>query len=202
MDVAFEFAKRLSGVEGVGYVVLFGSVARGEADWRSDIDVAIILDTDSADGISEEVSEIALDVEKEFNVSVQIVVTNRRFEGLESYFIKKLFDEGIILYGRPLLLQDHVVLEPYNVFSYSLKGLNQEDKMRVKRALYGYKTQKKYGDKIYLSTFQGTLKEYGGERLGAGSLIVPRRQAEKIEKILKRLGASYKTISVWLPVER
>lgn len=202
MEVAFEFAKRLSAVEEVGYVILFGSVARREANWKSDIDVAIILNTDSTNGVSEKISETALDVEKEFDVSVQIVVTNRRFEGFESYFVKKLFEEGIILYGGPLLIQDHVALEPYTIFSYSLKGLNQEDKMKIKRAIYGYKTQKKYRNKVYLSTFRGTLEEYGGKKLGAGSLIVPRSQAEKIEKILKKLKANYRTLSVWLPVER
>ncbi|MEX2704176.1 MAG: nucleotidyltransferase family protein [Candidatus Freyrarchaeum guaymaensis] len=201
MTAAFDLARRLSDVEGVELVVLFGSVARGEADRRSDVDIAIILDTHAGDEAKEKVSSIALDVEKEFNVPVQTVITNRRFEKVDSYFVKKLLDEGIILYGRPLLLEGPIVLEPYTIFSYSLRGLSQADKMRVKRVLYGYETRKKVGEKVYVSAFKGVIEEARGKKLGPASLLVPRREAGKLEEILSGLGATYKTINVWLPVE-
>ncbi|MHA1431505.1 MAG: nucleotidyltransferase domain-containing protein [Candidatus Freyarchaeota archaeon] len=53
MTAAFDLARRLSDVEGVELVVLFGSVARGEADRRSDVDIAIILDTHAGDEAKE-----------------------------------------------------------------------------------------------------------------------------------------------------
>ena len=43
MDAAFEFARRASRYRPL-MILLFGSVARGEADARSDVDLLVILD--------------------------------------------------------------------------------------------------------------------------------------------------------------
>lgn len=44
-DLVFEFAKKVSGIDAVQSVVLFGSLARGEADARSDVDILIVFDS-------------------------------------------------------------------------------------------------------------------------------------------------------------
>ena len=65
----------------------------------------------------------------------------------------------------------------------------------------GTKPKKREGEKVYVSTFKGVLEEARGKKLGPASLLVPRREAGKLEEILSGLGATYKTINVWLPVE-
>ncbi len=69
-------------MEGVAYIFLFGSVAKSDADRRSDVDILVVLDTyghdfDSMEGKTR-ISELALTLEKEFDRNIQVVFTNKK----------------------------------------------------------------------------------------------------------------------------
>jgi predicted nucleotidyltransferase len=69
-------------VGGVAYIFLFGSVAKGDADLRSDVDILVVIDTFSQEFDSTEaktrISELALTLEKEFDRNIQVVFTNKK----------------------------------------------------------------------------------------------------------------------------
>jgi predicted nucleotidyltransferase len=200
-NAAFEFALRVSKIPLVEQVILFGSVARAEADRRSDVDIVVILDT--LEPISEleearKVSETALDVERDLSKPIQLIVTNKNFEKLDEYFVKQILSEGIVLYSKSIcIVHNNLKLAPFVVVSYTLEGLSQTEKMRVKRAIYGQTTRKITKNKIYTSTHVGMLKKAQGEKLGLGSIIVPKNKLHDIEETLKLLGVKYRVIDVW-----
>jgi len=125
-ETVFELVKRITDFDNVKYILLFGSVARETADKRSDIDVCVIIN----DNKKNKISEAALDLEKEYNKNIQIVIS-KNFEGLDSYFIKQLINEGILLYGKtPIIKFKNLTCEEYALFSYSLGNLEHSDKIK------------------------------------------------------------------------
>jgi len=201
-DLIFEFVKRASDVDTLHSVVLFGSVAKGEADARSDADILVVFDSlKSVSRIKErsKISQISLDLEKEFNKNIQIVFTNKKFEKLDRQFVETVFREGIVLYGKiPQVDVKKLKLEPYSLVYFSLKKLSKADKMRVKKALYGHRTAKKYKNKVYKSETVGLIEQFGGMRTGIASVLVPAKKTKEFVGVLKRFGAEYEVLDIWV----
>jgi predicted nucleotidyltransferase len=191
-DLVFEFSKLVGNIENVAYIFLFGSVARGKADVRSDIDFCVIID--GAD--RKKISSIALDLEKKYDKNIQLVISNN-FTKLDNYFISQLFKEGILLYGRnPIVEIKGFKYKGYALFSFSLKGLNQSSKMKIKRILYGYNTKK---DK-YSSSSSGLVLDFNGLFIGRGAIMIPSEKASAIEQIFGSWKVTFKRFDVYMKI--
>jgi predicted nucleotidyltransferase len=202
-DMIFEFVKECSDFEILQSIFLFGSVAKGEADKRSDVDLLVVFDTNkNVEKINEKsnISKIALDMEKKFDKNMQLVFTNKKFDKLDRQFVEQILKEGIILFGKnPQVDVKKLKMQPYSLIYYSLKGLSRSDKMRVKKALYGHATIKKYKGKIYKSEVRGLIEEFEGKRTGIASFLVPAKKFRIFSHALKRFGVEYRKIDVWIP---
>ena len=69
----FEFVKRITDFDNIQYVFLFGSVAREEADKKSDIDICVVIN----DHNKKKISETALDLEKAYNKNTLLQKTKK-----------------------------------------------------------------------------------------------------------------------------
>ncbi len=186
-ETVFEFAKEVSGLDNVLYVFLFGSVAREEADKRSDIDLCVIINDDD----KEKISSIALDLEKKYDKNIQLVIS-KNFTKIDKYFISQLFKESILLYGKsPLIRIKDVGFSGFSLFSFSLENLKQPDKMKIKRILYGYSTVKK-GKKLYKSLSKGLVAELNGFFIGRGAVLMPIGKARIIEDVFNSRSIRFK----------
>jgi predicted nucleotidyltransferase len=200
-DLVFEFTKRVSDIPEVHSLILFGSVAKGEADVRSDVDFLVISEAcePASKELRRRVGEIALDLEREFGRGVSLVFANKNFDGLDRQFIEEVFREGLILYGRaPQVDAERLKLEPYSLVYFSLRKIGKQDKMRLKRALYGHRTVKLYEGKIYRSEVSGLIEKLGGRRTGIASVLVPARSLKELTEVLERFGAEYEKLDVWV----
>lgn len=201
-EIVFEFVKRVSEFENIHSIILFGSVARGEVDSRSDIDFFIIFDTNK--NIAElkergEVSKVALNLEKEYDRNIQLVFSNKNFDKLDRQFIEEVFKEGIILFGKnPVVDIKKLKLMPYTLIYYSLRNLSKSEKMRVKRALYGHTTYKEYKGKIYKSEVKGLIEEVKGKRTGIASILIPTTKSKIFMDILKNFNVEFQRLDVWI----
>ena len=105
-SAAEEFARRVTAALGeqVDSLVLFGSVARGEAKRDSDVDILIISSepTDIRESLSEIRSEFAY--ERDYTSLISMVHFGREeffhLISMGSPFIKTILEEGDILYDN------------------------------------------------------------------------------------------------------
>lgn len=178
-ELCFEFAKKTSSLDNVSFLFLFGSVAREEADKRSDVDFCVIINNNDR----KEISSIALDLEKKYDKNIQLVVS-KNFTKLDPYFIKNLFQESILLYAKnPIIKLKNLKCEEFTLFSFSLSNLPQSEKMKVKRALYGYETEKRQKNKVYKSKSKGLVKDFSGFFIGKGAILIPIKSSKYIENL-------------------
>ena len=70
--------------------------------------------------------------------------------------------------------------------------------MKVKKALYGHKTVKKYKNKVYKSEVIGLIEQFGGRRTGIASVLIPAKRTKEFLHALKSFGAEYEVLDVWI----
>jgi len=85
-------------------VILYGSYARGDYNEHSDIDVMILVDLDEneKDNVLREISDIAFDLNLEYDVLLSPVVKNiNYFKGWTNIlpFFSNVANEGVVLHG-------------------------------------------------------------------------------------------------------
>ena len=191
-EIVFEFDRKISELTNVRHIFLFGSVAREQADKRSDVDLCVIID----DTNKKEISKIALDLEKKYDKNIQLVIS-KNFSKLDKYFIDKLLEEGILLYSKePLMKFKNFKCKEFLLISYSLKNLTHKDKMKIKAKFYGYSTKKIVNKKVYKSSYEGLVKQLNGLSAGAGAILMPSRSAQPIISILDSFNVKYNKIKL------
>lgn len=200
-DMAFEFAKLASNFDSVKAVLLFGSIAKGEADKRSDVDFLVVFDTTKDKFKDEdEIFTLSQELGKKYDKTVEVVFSNKNFDKLERKFIEAVLKEGMILYGNlPSVKADKLLLEPYSIFNFEVSSLNKNSRNKLNRILIGYETKKKYKSKIYKSSSEGLIRQYEGKKLGPSSIIVPFKKSNIFEDLFRNFKIKYRKIDVWIP---
>lgn len=199
--LVFEFAELVSQYK-ILYIVLFGSVLKEKETRESDVDFFVVLDTTKKPSQcpeKEKIQSLAFMLEERYNRNIQVIITNKKYDGLEDYFVQKVFSEGLILYAKNLHLKlNNISLRPYVFISYDLKKLNHSEKMKLKNILFGYKTKKRYKKKVYTTIKIGLVKKLGGRKIGIGTFMIPKENLGQLEKALDRFNILYKIIDTWI----
>jgi predicted nucleotidyltransferase len=108
--IAEEFARRLSVKLGknIDAVVLYGSVSRGEAKKKSDIDVLVLTKYANNISFTSKLYDILVEFEKEndfgFFISLFLVTPEqlKRQVALGTPFIRNVSEDAMALYGRSI----------------------------------------------------------------------------------------------------
>ena len=185
-----KIAKKLSEIDDVRAVILYGSFARGEYTSRSDIDLFILTTEDKTQS---EVHDKVIELESETNRNIQPTIrTINKLQKTDTGLLQNIFQEGKIIHLKePLEIPSSALLQqnPYLIYSFQISSLTQKDKVKFNRHLY---EQTRNGYK-----YKGLLQEIGGQRLSAGCVIVPYMQKEKTEKFFKKFKVKFEQLKVW-----
>ena len=191
LKTAVDFSEKINDIKGIVQIILFGSVARGEDNAGSDIDIAVIYRGRDKFEIAEEINNLKEE-------KIQITFLDIKYLPNETELTGALSGEGILLYGQPVKIQTSKIdLKSKILINYSLSGLKQTIKVKINRALYGSISRSAYKEKSYKTETKGLSNEPGIERINKGVLLVERNKAAKIINMLKRFGADIKEIPVW-----
>lgn len=177
---------RIAPIPGVAGILLFGSVARGDADEYSDYDV-LILFKDSASMRSGWDAVFSATGPMNLNIHA-IPETLEELGSANPVFLRELEKHGRVLYARePFRARiGHQLARPFTIVSYDLSSLSYKDKMRV---LY----------RLYESGAGGVVGESGGMKLSSGCVLVPREAGQEIADLIQSIGA--KTLRIDVLVE-
>ena len=186
--------------EKVENIILFGSVARGDFDKESDVDIFIdIAHLDEKKQVEELVSKAIVIFEAKARKTWNL----RKIELPVKPIVGKLAEEkwsdikyeidssGIFLFGRYRELPEK--LQPYALISYSLRTLKQSKKMQFLRKMYGYKTKK--GKKIYEG--KGIVAEIGCRKMTTNQIMIKTENAKKVLEIIKDFKIPYSLKEIW-----
>jgi len=193
--------KTLYGIPGVVLLALYGSVARGEHDRRSDIDLLMVYESRNA---QIRAYDTVLKVLSDLDAKIQLHETNiEDMASEDSVFVENILREGIVLFAKPsfkIPVEKVLSLKPYSLFTYSVKGLKQKQIMALRRALYAYRWTKKVEGKKYSYEYRGVVSRYG-KKLGKSCFAVPNEIARDVRSIFERIGVPYEEMTIWLKEE-
>ena len=188
--------------EEIESIVLFGSLASGKFNEESDIDICVLFKQNTPKIMEDPIFNYFLSLGKELNRSIQCVFFfPDDINNWDTIFIENILAEGQLLYGNSNyneILIKTLELKPYQIITLNLRLLNNSDKMKLKRILYGYKTSKKYSKKIYRYQKRGLVKELQGIKLGRGSFIIPEKFLLFVETKLKEFDIKFSNFRVWM----
>lgn len=176
-------------------IILFGSVARGDFDSESDID--IFVDAEKGKSIGNEVTKLLSTFEKSEThekwklrgLKNPISVKTGELERWELY--RSVINSGILLYGKYERMPKGAKYHFLFVLDFSKMDRNR--KIKVWRELYGYR--QKVGEKVFVS--KGILEEISGKKIERGVIAVPAEQKEKILEFIKKNGIKHKITEIW-----
>ncbi len=194
--------KNISRYDEIDSVILFGSFATKTYNNESDIDLCVLFKK----GINLKSEDIIfdkfLDLGKKLDKSIQCVfIIPEEINNLDRIFLENILAEGQLLYGTSNyyeLFIKYLDLEPFQIITLNLRSLNNSTKMKLKRLLYGYKTNRKFSNKTYTYQKTGFVQELRGIKLGRGSFIIPEKHMPIIYENLKSYDIKFSSYRVWM----
>lgn len=196
--LVYEIVANLPKIPKLTTAILYGSAVRGELTETSDIDLLLIFDVPhnpETGGELEAAHKILGNIKTKRRL--QIVATNRE-QTLEPDFLDNITREGVIIYGKPLVLTpEKLQLKSYILYTYSVTGLPQIKKTQLQRALKGYKIIRKIKGKEYKSEKEGMLKLLKAKKLGKGVVMVPQENFKALEELFTQHNVKYSKVKIW-----
>lgn len=195
LSIMFDKAKER---EAINQVILFGSFAAGNP--RNDSDIDLFIDVKQKDKesvrsiVRESLNEFELKASKTWhlkginNAIVPIIDTlsDKRWDGLRADIAEK----GIVLFGSARISSGQE--KQRALITYTLSKKSQNEKMKIIRAISGYKLKK--GKKTYVN--QGIQQIANAEKIN-NALLVNSEQQEIILSLLKKYKIPYKKRIIW-----
>jgi len=198
-DIVYEFANAASSFESVRNIIIFGSVARDEADKKSDVDILIVFDTFGKKFPEQKrIFSISQDIGHKHDKTLQLIFTNKRFDGLDRKFVETVLKEGITIYGQPnIVTPKRLLLEPYTLLEFS--STDKTVSAKLGKSLFGYRTTKKDKSKTYKSYSEGLVNTYLGKKLGPSAILVPFKSVKIFIGLFSSLRINHKRTDIWIP---
>jgi|GEM_PF-6857931 len=184
-------------------ITVYGSVARGEADRRSDVDVFVLLSQPLDAKVEDELLRLARDVSEEhfyrkgeWNKINLVLCSPEEIKNFDSSSLMAMLG-GIRLHSKLEPLQI-LPLRPATIFLLDLEGVDETKKKRMDAFLRGwvssYMTKKGRAKRRY----EGLLERYSARRFSRDAYLVPGEHAHVFSEFFSELGIKFTEEGVWL----
>ena len=173
-------------------IILFGSVARGNFDVESDIDIFIDTKKDIEKGVKKLIMLFnESEIHRKWLLRGLRNLISVKVGDIEKWNLKRdVISEGIILYGKFKDVPENV--EYYLLIKPSFKKFNKSKQVMLWRKLYGYK--QRVGKKVYETI--GLLNKLNGIRLDS-VIIVPVKNKNELLQFLNKEKIPYTVNEIW-----
>ena len=195
----YDFASfLLERTENVTDIILFGSVARDEFDYSSDVD--IFINTTTAEKTEKE-ANIALEaferisakkwMLKGIKLPIKMIVGNLS-EPRWTALHRDIVSSGIAIFGKYKELPKG--LSHMTILSFQLSNLKPKERVAIIRKVYGYTTKKQH--KTYVH--KGLLETTKGIKLNPNTIAVPIEHHQTMLALLRKSKVPLKIREVWM----
>lgn len=172
-------------------IILFGSATTKSLSKKSDIDIALVFNTDHDPETGKEATiahKIASTVSVNHDLAYPfsfVFINKNNLKDIDADFLWTLAKEGTIIWGKPkevLTKPVHPSLQPQILIQYSTKTLSEKDKRKLMRWLYHSKNQVINKEK---------------EKIGPGVLLVNANKFDQIKHLFDMLTVPYSVKKIW-----
>ena len=199
-----EFAeKAVSIADEIIEITVYGSVAGGDADSRSDIDVFVLLskslDAETEDRLFElarNISEKHFYRKGEWNKITLVLYSPERERDFDNRALATMLG-GVRIYSKfkPMVIMPIV---PATLFRLDLKGVSETTKKRMDAALKGW-TSSYMGEKGRMEKrYEGLLERYSASRLARDVYVVPKEHVDAFSEFFEGLEIKHIKTRIWL----
>ncbi|MFH1631283.1 MAG: nucleotidyltransferase domain-containing protein [Candidatus Aenigmatarchaeota archaeon] len=176
----------------INKIILFGSVARGDFDHESDIDLFIDI-TENADFVEK---RLALFESSEMNrlwrlKGINNKISIKKGKLLKSSLKRSIISNGIILYGKYKEVPEK--LQHWLLIKMNFDKLSRKISISLWRKLYGY--EQKVNEKRYIS--KGLIEKNGGKRLEKNIIIIPIEKRKKFLEFITKNKINHTISEIW-----
>lgn len=188
---ALDFASYLiPKIEKIDRIILHGSIAKGNFDEESDVD--LFIDTKEKEGKINKIADNYYKTKKfkEWElkgISNKISIIVGELDSKEWQELKRsIINTGIILYGK--YKSEVEKINQYDLFSFeNIKP----DKKRIAifRKLYGFKIGKKQ--------YPGITNKINAIKVGKGCLLVPAEHVNELQRYFQEKKVAVKIYDIW-----
>ncbi len=177
----------------INRIILFGSVARGDFDKESDIDIFIDTQDNKIEAEINKLLSLFLksEIQKKWELKGLKQDISLKVGKLDEWKLKRsIISDGIMLYGKFKDIPDEV--GNYSVLELLFDTFNRNKKVSLWRKLYGYKQKV---DGVEYAT-DGLIDECGGKRLEK-VVIVPSEKALPLLDFLHKYKIKHTIREIW-----
>jgi len=176
-------------------VFLYGSVASGEFDRESDIDVFIDIDEKEEGKIRNSLNLFEKTFGEKWELKgvenpLSLIIGNLEVDKWDD-LRKEIQSNGIVLYDTTG--ENIENMNSYLMFNLDFSTLDRSEKVSLWRKLYGY-TQK-VGKKTYEK--KGLIEMLGGKKIEKSIVIIPSSEIKELKDFLNENKIKYKVKEIW-----
>jgi hypothetical protein len=185
----------LASFDDIALAVLYGSVARGQHDARSDVDLFIVFRSPRGQEKAEARLSGAL---MRVSSRIQPYITNLRNISKNDNLLADVVRDGIVVYARNpprLNIESLLNVTKYTIFTYNLEGVAAAAAKRLQRALFGWRVKIRKARRIYKYSGEGIVRRHG-LRLGKSAFIVESSASREVATVLRTLEVPYREFQV------
>ncbi|MCX6821784.1 MAG: nucleotidyltransferase domain-containing protein [Candidatus Aenigmarchaeota archaeon] len=187
--VSFLLGKLSDKIKDIDNIILYGSVAKGEATRESDVDIFI----DTKKNLKGEIENIIeefyksreailfklQDIENEISVKVGEL---KKWKELH----RSIASTGIVLWGRFEAKEKPIGSEHRIIFYWDRIG---KSRGAFLNKIYGFKGKEK--------KYKGLIAEWNGEKTGKSCVMIPIRYKDEMVGLIKKYNVNAKNIEVF-----
>jgi len=181
-------------VPSVEAAVLYGSMARGDYDRRSDIDIMLVVGSVNIQELYPLASQVITGLRP--HREIKVVITN--LHDYDEDFYQNVFREGKVLFGKVILTPEQLALEPYSLVSYDLSNKPNTIQVKVSKRVHGSTSKKVIGGKEKVYTYPGLEESMGGKIVSKSAVLLPFGKYNEFTDELKQLGVPFRLLKLWM----
>ena len=187
------FVEKAKNIQNLECIILFGSIARDEADKRSDIDLLLVFDEENPKSHIREIMSIVTTLKP--HREIKPTVTN--LTDLDEEFLQTVLREGEVLWGKIITASDKLLLKSYRLVSYNISTLKPSKKVKISRIIHGYQSKKTINGKLKQYKYPGLKDKYNVYLISKNTVLIPEEYAEIFLNELDKHRVKYQEKMVW-----